>query len=176
MTGLSSFLLELAFPAFLAIMVIAAVVEAVRTRRAGNAVVVILLAGFAALIGSRFYHQGASRRFLQTLRAGDVAQVRVGNRSISQPEQVAAVVEALNHSEQYSANHGGWGRSQWLVVELKSGQQRAFTVAKYEREKGAIVGFSRSSPFGRWHDGYALSRTLAETLEGMGVRFQSDRR
>ena len=169
MIGVSSFLLELAFPTFLSVMFVLVLTEAVKKRdwRGGAGALIVL--AVAALVGSRFYYQVQSRRVLQSLRAEDVRQVRVGKQRIRRPEEIARVVDSLNRIEWFSANHGGWGERQWLIVDLKSGERRSFIVAKYHREEGAVISFGRPAGGGGFHDGYAFSRALPATLEEIGV-------
>ena len=165
MSGLSSMLLELAFPAFFAVMFAAMLVEAVRKRNGGAAMGAVILLAVGTLVGTRFYYQVQNRRTLQSLRMEDVRRVRVGKQRITDPGQIEAVVEALNRIEWFSANHGGWGERQWLVLDLKDGGQRAFIVANYQREEGAVIHFGRPARGGGFHDGYAFSRSLPAVLQ-----------
>jgi hypothetical protein len=172
MIGLPSFLLELAFPTVLTVMFVAALVDAARRRNFGAAVAAFLVLGFGALVGSRLYFQVQSRRSLQSLRPAEVKRILVGKRRITRPEQIAAVVKDLNRIEWFSSNHGGWRERRWLVIELKSGERRAFPIAKYQREEGAVIHFGRPPGGGGFSDGYAFSRALPGTLDRIGVRLE----
>jgi hypothetical protein len=169
MIGIPSLLLELALPTFFAVMLVAVLVEAVRKRSGGAAMGSAIVLAVAVLVGSRFYYQVQSRRVLQSLRADDVRQVRLGEQRIRRPEQIAAVVEALNRIDWFSSNHGGWGERQWLLVDLKSSGRLAFLVAKYHRQEGAIIHFGRPAGGGGFHDGYAFSASLPAVLEQAGA-------
>jgi hypothetical protein len=176
MIGLLSFLLELAFPTFLCVMAVALLVEVVRKRSPGGALGLLLVLGFGALVGTRCYHQVQSRRYLQSLSAADIRRIRIGEHRITRPEQITAVVEALNEVEWFSANHGGWGKKQWLVLEFKAGHRRAFPVAKYHREEGAVIEFGRPPGGGAFHDGYAFSRRLPTSLAVLGISLEPESR
>ena len=166
MIGNASFYLELVFAAFPLIFVIASIVLIFKkTPKAVFMLVPALV--MLALIDVRFYYQLKNRQTLKSLSAQKIESIKVGNKKITSPEEMALVVAELNKTEWFSSNHGGWAREIPLLIKHKSGEENEFSVALYRREEGgAIIRFQRNGFFGsRASDGYAYSANLPETLK-----------
>lgn len=170
MIGTPSLLLQLAFPLFFSVMGVLLLGHFWRKERtAKGALVVSLILIAAGFMWVRLEHNTRNRRSLQALKPEAVRRVRVGDHFLRKPEEVAAVVRALNRAEPFSPNHGGWGAAQWLILDLQEGGRLLFRVAPYQREKGAVVWFTRKEPGGYFRDTEVFSRDLPDTLAALNV-------
>jgi hypothetical protein len=165
MIGTGSFLLELALPLCTTAMLVALGVMQLRKPTRNGWVGVFVLLVFAVIVDMRLYYGMQNRTFLQSLRADEVKQIRVGDRRIRDRGEIGEVVKALNGIEWFSANRGGWARREWLVLDLTSGERRPFLVAQYLRKQGAVIQFGRPPQGGGFHDGYAFAPALPEVLQ-----------
>ena len=169
MIGNSSLLIE-SFSFLLPLATLVAVLGMALTspRKPALYLALALTAAISILSGVRFANQLGSHQVLSDLQPEEVALIQVGERSLSHPRDVSLVVGALQESEWFSSQHGGWGTTVPLTITLASGQKYGFPVGYYLRQEGAVIVFRRYIG-GYWDDGYAFSRRLPGVLKGLGI-------
>ncbi|MGQ0548985.1 MAG: hypothetical protein ACT4PY_04875 [Armatimonadota bacterium] len=173
MIGVASFLIETAGVLFPLLFVAAGLAAVIRERQKAAMAAVAFGALMLALMGVRYVHQVQNRLVLNRLTPEHVAQVVLAERSVSDRHHISVIVGALREARWFSANHGGWATELPLVVVLRNGERHRFRVAYYLKQEGAIIAFPRRTGDVRWHDGYAFSRALPESLKRVGLRLPS---
>ena len=137
--------------------------------RRGRLLVSLAALVMLALVGQRFVHQLGWRRALAELMPERVRHVELDRRMLEDPAKVTEVLRCLREAEWFSPNHGGWGRAVPLVMTLTDGRTLRLQVARYLREPGAVIAFTRPGPVGSGDDGYAFSPVLTQALSGAGA-------
>lgn len=151
MIGMSSFLLESAGGLIGLILLLGGLWSA-RRQRSALAVAAVGLV-FTLLMGQRYLWQWRAHAWLEGLRPEAVRAIRVGDRTVADPGEVRAMVQALNGARWFSANHGGWDRPVPLEIESDPPAPVRLTAARYQRQDGWVLAISRG---GGWADGYAF--------------------
>lgn len=103
------------------------------------------------------------------LQASDVREVIVDEQHFTDRPAIAEIVNALNSSEWYSVNHGGWGDESTILVRKASGTEWQMKAGYHFAQRGAVVlRFSQPNRRG-WALGEVFSPTLPRVLEKLGV-------
>lgn len=179
MIGTSAILTELLFVGFPLFLLVATGTVVWRSEGAGVSLVTKLaVAIFFALFlvaSFRFVHQVREHRRLDALRVDQIASIDIDGRVYSGAENLSGVVQALNQSQWFSSNHGGWAREVPLAIHLRSDEELHYRVALYLKQQGAvIVLFSRRASGGENSYGYAFSRSLPSAMAAAGLPLPSD--
>jgi hypothetical protein len=98
---------------------------------------------------------------LSHLRAEAVERIEIGNRAVTDRQQIAEIVGALNHAEWYSLRRGDAADGVAFVVKLVSGKRYDYEATRYQHGEGAAI-VSRS-PSG-WENGQVFCRQLPALL------------
>ena len=103
------------------------------------------------------------------LQASDVREVMVDEQHFTDRPAIAEIVNALNSSEWYSVNHGGWGDETSIVIRMESGTEWQLRAGYHFAQHGAVV-IRSSRPGGRgWQLGEVFSPALDSVLERLGA-------
>lgn len=102
----------------------------------GTLGLIILWSSFTVHIAWRTIHWHWT---LAHLDFNQVSAVEVDGKRFEQPKEIAAIVKALNGSEYYSVNHGGWGDESHIAINLKSGGTILFKAGYHFQQHGAVL-------------------------------------
>jgi hypothetical protein len=123
-----------------------------------------------SFIGSLYAQKAYFHYKLWKLRASDVYSIRIGKHDFTDQRTLGEIVGALHHSRWFEVNHGGWGDSIPLTIQMRSGSNMTLEVALYFQEKGAIIGPEHGH--GRVQlatMGFAIAPELPHVLMNYGV-------
>jgi hypothetical protein len=95
-----------------------------------------------------------------------VERIEIGNRSVTDRQQIAEIVGILNHAEWYSLRRGDAADHVPFVVKLASGKEYEYEATRYQRGEGAAI-VSRSSS--GWENGQVFCRRLPASLAKAGI-------
>jgi hypothetical protein len=163
MIGTSSFLLETG--AVLGVLIIA--VALWRVLRGIHRLVWILPGAMLTLMGIRYAVQCAMDRKLRSLPTAGLAQVQVGEVTLTAPEHLQAIAAALGRSQWFSSNHGGWGHMVPLRLRTRDGAEVLLRAAYYPRQPGVILYLGEQGHGLSF--GYRFSAHLQEALRQAGA-------
>lgn len=77
--------------------------------------------------------------FLHTLAPQEVESITVDRQTITDRSVITAISAALHDVRWFSNNHDGWASPVSLRVRLRRGEEKAFMVALYLRQPGAVI-------------------------------------
>lgn len=136
-----------------------------------------LLWGF--MITQLFVREALFHHDLSGLRVDTLESIEVGTRSIHAPEDISEVVRSLNEAQWFESNHGGWADEVPFVLHFRSGEQRTYHVAFYQRQEGAVLismsNFGRAGKGSSWSNGVAFCPRLPSALAASGVYLPRER-
>jgi len=126
---------------------------------------------WAGLISQLFVREIRLHYDLSQLRANSIETIDVGAHTITDRNDISAIVNALNRARWFSVKHGGWADEVPLVINLRTEGHLTYHVGLYLRQKGAVlVSMSSFDPKGsRWSNGDAFCENLPEVLAHIGV-------
>lgn len=131
----------------------------------------VLLWGF--LFIQVFVREAVLHHDLAGLRPEAIESIEIGNRTLTNPNSIAEVVDSLAAAEWFEVNHGGWAGEVPLVLHFRSGEQRTYHVAYYLRQEGAVLismsNFDRAGKGFGWSNGVAFCPQLPSVLAVSGV-------
>jgi hypothetical protein len=120
-----------------------------------------------------FVREALFHHDLSGLRVDTLKSIEVGTRSINAPEDISKIVRSLNEAQWFEVNHGGWSAEVPLVLQFRSGTQRTYHVAWYERGQGAVVisqsNFDHTGARVSWSNGFAFCPLLPRVLATGGI-------
>ncbi|NJN98395.1 MAG: hypothetical protein HC875_32040 [Anaerolineales bacterium] len=108
-------------------------------RRLIYAIVLIFL--FESLLIPGYILQWQKLAFLQSLLADDVANIRIGASDWSEPNDIQAIVGALNQAEWFGGRGNNDGPFEPVTLTFRSGATIEFNVGRYSSYDGAIFEF-----------------------------------
>jgi len=126
---------------------------------------------WAGVMSQLFVRELYLHHKLSQLHADSVESIEVGSHTITDRNDISAIVNALNGAQWFTSNHGGWADEVPLVINLRTEGRQTYHVGFYLRQKGAVlVSMSSFDPKGaRWSNGYAFYERLPEVLARIGV-------
>jgi hypothetical protein len=128
--------------------------------------VLILSTLFLAALGNLTLRELRFHSELAHLRADAVQSIEVGDRSVTDRQQIADIVDVLNHAEWFSLRKGDAADPVPFVVKLASGNEYHYQATRYQHGEGAAL-VSRS-PSG-WENGQVFCHKLPASLAKAGV-------
>lgn len=168
MIGWPSFFLELFFVCIPALILLCLYYDK-KSNRLKNKIGLVFLTIFVLVTGNRFVHQLWFRTTLQWLTPQQVSLITINNHQISSPEIITKITNDLNQIQWFSADHGGWSQMAPMTITMKNGKIYYFYLAKYKREPGIVIQFSKSTNLATFYYGYAFHAHLPETLTQAGI-------
>lgn len=103
---------------------------------------------------------------LRSLRPEMVEQIEIGDQTVTDRRQIAAIISILNRPEWYTLQHGDAADTVPFVIKLGDGRQYTYQVARYLHGEGAAL--VSHSPTG-WDNGQVYCRRLPASLSRAGV-------
>lgn len=128
---------------------------------------VLIMSLLSAVGANTLIREIRFHRDLLQLTPISVAQIEVGDQTVTDDRQIAAIVHALNISEWYNMRRSDAGADEVpFVIRLRTGGQRSYKVTQYRRGRGAIV--ISQSPSG-FYNGQALCVGMPDLLAKAGI-------
>jgi hypothetical protein len=121
---------------------------------------------FLAAVGNLMLRELHFHSELSHLRAEAVHSIEIGDRSVTDRQQIVEIVAVLNHAEWFSLRKGDDADPVPFVVNLASGKEYHYEATRYQHGEGAAL-VSRS-PSG-WENGQVFCRKLPASLAKAGV-------
>ncbi len=149
--------LRLAFGLFL----IVAAWRVLRVNPRYGLIAVLVVGAYATITGQRYVQALAVRRDLAELTPDRISRVELDGRRLGRPEDVAAVVRALQEAEWVFRNHR-LALEAPLVFTLSDGSVRRYDVARALDVSGARIHDVRQSA-------YSFSPTMPDVLSRAGT-------
>jgi hypothetical protein len=106
---------------------------------------------------------------LRNLSPSATYSVQIGRHEFKDAQSIEAILQALERTQWFEVNHGGWGDSVRLTIKRRDGNDLVLEVAQYFRERGAIVRITNPRGQGLG-TGELFSPELPDVLERLGVR------
>jgi hypothetical protein len=132
----------------------------------------IIFALMSAVVIAEFLSCAATIRHFRTLDAKEVAEIDVGSRAITGPDELQTLVSGLNDCHWFLPER----RRNFTLgltvfqLRLKSGHSYSFFVGN-EYGKQAILVFADPGKGIKWQRGYAGSQRLLGAMREVGVAF-----
>jgi hypothetical protein len=119
-----------------------------------------------AVLSVRLLSEVRCHSDLSHLRPETVERIEIGTQAVTDRQQIAEIILAVNHPEWYSLHRGDGADEVPFVVKLASGKQYDYQVTRYLRGEGAAL--VSHSPSG-WKNGEVFCRRLPASLKLAGV-------
>jgi hypothetical protein len=137
-------------------------------RRVRNAVGLIIFLFVAGILTFRFIGEVRFLREVRSLTPDRVTAVQIGDSQVER-NSLRNIASALQHSEWFQVQGGGWLQEVSMTVRTDDGNVHTFRIAQY-REGGAVI---LAVPYGH---GEAFSKDLKKTFEDAGLSLPASRR
>lgn len=131
------------FPLFGLLLLVTLFVIAVRRRERWPAhkwvsIAFVSLVGSFYLIVSVAFHVSDYHR-IRSLRAGDLSEIRIGDNLITSPQDIESICSALQTTDWFESQHGGWGKEFPLVLKTAAGHEYSYRIAYYKVHSGVVI-------------------------------------
>jgi hypothetical protein len=143
-------------------------IRSLRTRPVVNAVGLIVLLVAAGLLSFKFIGKVRFLHEVQSLTPDHVTAVQIGGSQVEH-NSLRSIASALQHSEWFQVEGGGWLQEVPMTVQTGDGNIHTYRIAQYG-ERGAVILAGTS---GR---GEAFSKDLKKALEDAGLGLPSAKR